>query len=209
MAGIELAPGLRLVTRAQWGADARLPRLGHSVARSARTHVFIHHTVMIDRDPTPNIWERDAEIFAMMRSLQRARPDLGLDVPYSFVAFLTAGEGLTIAEGRGEDRSGAHSVGHNSAAIGIAFAGDFHGADIDAAEIAARMPLLSAFLGWLRSSASHPAYGSFAPMARLGSVRPPAATGRAVWAHCDIKATACPGAKLLPHLAAVTFGGEA
>ncbi|MCW3835993.1 N-acetylmuramoyl-L-alanine amidase [Sphingomonas canadensis] len=206
MGGIAIAPGLRLYPRSAWGADARLPRLGHAVSREAWTSVFIHHTVMPDRDATPNLWEGEAEIFAMMRSLQRARPDLGLDVPYSFVAFLMAGGGLAICEGRGEDRSGAHSVGYNGSGIGIAFAGDFENGAVAQAEIAARMPMLSAFLGWLRTDASHPDYRRFVPMRRLGSRRPPPETGRAVFAHCDIKATACPGKKLLACLGAVTFG---
>lgn len=203
MSGFDIARHLRFVPRSGWGASPRYPREGHKVARDRRTHVFIHHTVMVDRDDSPNIWETEAEIFAKMRSLQTARPDLGLDVPYSFVAFMTTlNDGLYICEGRGEDRSGAHSVGHNTASIGVSFAGDFENRPIADEEIAKRMPMLSAFLGWLKHSASHPDYGSYEPMKNLGSKRP---KDRAVFVHQDIKATACPGAKLIPHLAEVAF----
>lgn len=164
MADFEIVPNLRLVTRKAWGADTSIPRLGTSVPRRERTHVFIHHTVMVDNDGTPNVWETDGEIFVMMRRLQKVRPDLGLDVPYNFVAFLTAGGGLTICEGRGEDRSGAHTVGHNSKAIAVSFAGDFENRIIAPADLEERMPLLSEFLKWLRTSASHPQYGDFEPL---------------------------------------------
>lgn len=200
---IELSPGLRLASRAAWGASSKHPRLGAKVARSNRTHVFIHHTVMVDNDDSPNVWESDEEAFAKMRQLQTVRPDLGLDVPYSFVAYIMADGGLLICEGRGEDRDGAHSRGHNTAAIGISFAGNFHDRAIPEAALAAAIPLLSRFLGWLRFSASHAGYGNYAPMAQLGSRKAP--NGRRVWAHRDIKATACPGDKLMKHLDGVVF----
>ncbi len=203
MPDFEIVPNLRLVTRKAWGADSARPRLGKTVPRSNRTHVFAHHTVMVDNDTTPNLWEGDAEIFAMMRRLQTVRPDLGLDVPYNFVVFLTAANGgVTICEGRGEDRSGAHTVGHNTKAIAISFAGDFQNRIIDPAEIASRMPLISKFLGWLKFSASHPEYGMFEPLSKLGTMRP---AGRQIFFHRDVKDTDCPGSKLEQHLKTVTF----
>lgn len=205
MPKFDIVPGLRVVTRDTWGANVNHPRLGATVPRSRRTHVFIHHTVMIDKsDATPNIWERESDVFKMMRTLQTVRAaDLGADVPYNFVAFCTrANNGLTICEGRGEDRAGAHTKGHNTAAIAVSFAGDFQSADIDNVEIARRMPLLSFFLGWLKHSASHPDYGTFAPMRKLGSLQP---QGRRVFFHRDVKNTACPGAKLERHLNQVDF----
>ncbi|MCW3835925.1 N-acetylmuramoyl-L-alanine amidase [Sphingomonas canadensis] len=203
MAMFDIAPGLRFCARAAWGADPRLPRLGAPVPRTARTHVFVHHSTLGERDATPALWETEAGIFAAMRTLQRCRPDLGLDVPYSFVAFLAApNDGLYICEGRGEDRSGAHTVGHNSAAIGIAFAGDFENRPPAPDAIARRMPALSRFLGWLRHECAHPGYAAPAPMELLDSRHP---AGRAVWFHSDVKATACPGRHLKPHLEGVIF----
>jgi len=201
MADFEIEDGLRFVDRSGWTPNPTLPRLGGIVPRSDRTHVIIHHTVTPDADTTPNIWETDNSIFNRMRRLQVARPDLGLDVPYSFVAFIHP-SGLVICEGRGEDRTGAHTKGHNTAGIGISFAGDFENNGIAPNIIADRIPLLSAFLRWLRTSASHPDYGEFPPMPNLGSLRP---SSRQVFAHQDFKSTDCPGAQIKPHLDEVDF----
>jgi hypothetical protein len=166
--------------------------------------VIIHHTDMVDdSDDTPNIWQREKDIFAMMRNLQTCRPDLGLDVPYNFVAFMTElNDGLYICEGRGEDRTGAHTKGHNTAGIAVSFAGSFETKPIEPVEIARRMPFLSLFLGWLRHSASHPDYGTFPPMKKLDSVQP---AGRHVFYHQDFKNTDCPGKKLKQFLPQVAF----
>ncbi len=201
MADFQIVEDLRFVSRSSWGPNLSLPRLGGNVARSDRTHVIIHHTVTPDNDSTPNVWDDDATIFERMRRLQVARPDLGLDVPYSFVAFLTGG-GLVICEGRGEDRVGAHTKGHNTRGIAVSFAGDFENKDVDEDVIAERMPMLSGFLSWLRTSASHPDYGNFAPMTNLGSMRP---SDREVFFHRDFKNTDCPGKLLEPHLFNVAF----
>jgi N-acetylmuramoyl-L-alanine amidase len=203
MADFEIVPGLRFVDRRGWGASAEHPRLGNDVPRNARTHVIIHHTVMPDTDGSPNLWETDTEVFAMMRRLQTVRPDLGLDVPYNFVVFLmNGGTRIIVCEGRGEDRSGAHTKGHNTTGIGVCFAGNFENAAVDPMAISSRMFLLSHFLGWLKFSASHPSYGNFAPMANLGNLRP---QSRAVFFHEDFKNTACPGRIMKPHAAQVRF----
>ena len=83
-----IQPGLTYLTRAEWGANTSLPRLGASVPRSERTEAIIHHTVIIDSDATKNLWTNLAEVKAKMRQLQVIRPDLGMDVPYNFVMFL-------------------------------------------------------------------------------------------------------------------------
>ena len=199
---IELAPGLILHSRSDWRADSNFPRRGHRVERDQRTHVIIHHTVMTDRsDSSPNIWETDREIYAMMRKLQVVRKnDLGADVPYNFVAFLQRSGQLAICEGRGEARTGAHTKGHNPTGIAVAFAGNFEDVDIEAIEIYRCVHLLSLFLGWLKSSASHPDYGTYAPMENLCSLRP---RDRAVFFHQDFKATACPGTQLMRFMSMV------
>jgi hypothetical protein len=113
-----------------------------------------------------------------------------------------SGDRLMICEGRGEDRSGAHTKGHNTRAVAVSFAGNFHDHEVDRASLERRMDLLSAFLGWLKHDPSHPDYGTFAPMTNLGSLKP---EGRRVWAHSDIKATACPGRHLEAVLERVEF----
>jgi len=204
MAKFDIAPGLTFVSRSEWSPNNAHPRLGDSVPRNARTHVFIHHTDMEDEhDSTPNIWESESRMYAMMRELQVVRPDLGLDVPYNFIAFMNSvNGGLYICEGRGEDRTGAHTKGHNTAAIAVSFAGSFESMAISPLEIASRMSLLSYFLGWLRYNPSHPDYGDFAPMVNLDKLTP---EGRRVWYHQDVKNTDCPGAKLMTHLPQVRF----
>lgn len=204
MAKFDIAPGLTFVSRNEWSPNGDHPRLGAIVPRDRRTHVFIHHTDMEDEgDGTPNVWESEARMFAMMRDLQVCRPDLGLDVPYNFIAFISSiNDGLYICEGRGEDRAGAHTKGHNTAAIAVSFAGSFENRPIPSAEIEARMPLLSYFLGWLRYDPSHPAYGNHSPMINLDRLRP---EGRRVWYHRDVKNTDCPGVKLMAHLPQVRF----
>lgn len=204
MAKFEIVPGLKFVDRKGWGADPAHPRRGHRVKRDRRTHVIIHHTVLSDSsDTSPNIWETEAETFKTMRRLQVIRPDLGNDVPYNFVAFPMAGQTkLVICEGRGEDRTGAHTKGHNTQGIAVAFCGNFHDLPVPGLDIAKRMYLLSYFLGWLRFDPSHPSYGDFAPMVNLDSLR---AENRQVFFHRDFKATACPGDKLIPYLSQLTF----
>lgn len=205
MAKFDIVPGLTFVDRSSWGADPQYPRKGHKVGRDKRTHVIIHHTVMVDNDDkSPNLWETENEVFSMMRKLQTVRPDLGFDVPYNFVAFLMTGSPrVMICEGRGEDRSGAHTIDHNTAGIAISFAGDFENKAIDSTAISERMPLISNFLGWLKFSSSHPAYGNYPPMLNLGELQP--TKDRAVFFHQDFKNTDCPGEKLKPHLAQLTF----
>jgi hypothetical protein len=202
MAKFEIIPNLVFYSRKEWVANVNLPRLGGKVDRNDRTHVFIHHTVTPDSDATPNIWETEDEILARMRKLQVIRPDLGLDVPYNFVAFIMKDGKLAICEGRGEDRTGAHTKGHNTKAIAVSFAGNFEDLSVSGANLKEKMSLLSHFLGWLRFDPSHEDYGQFREMRNLGSLAP---TGRKVFAHSDIKATACPGHKLERHLDELDF----
>lgn len=203
MTTFSIAPGLTVIDRKGWRADGRRPRLGRKVARGRRTHVIVHHTTMVDRsDTSPNIWETTNEITLAMRALQVVRADdLGADVPYNFVAFLVP-DGLVICEGRGEDRTGAHTKGHNTTGIGIAFAGNFDTDGISGFDVARRLYLFSIFLGWLKFDASHADYGNFAPLKKLGTLRP---AERRVYIHQDFKNTACPGKKLVAHLGQIDF----
>lgn len=202
MARFEISSNLVFADRREWVSNTTLPRLGALVPRDWRTHVFIHHTVTPDSDDTPNIWEDEKAAFARMRVLQITRPDLGFDVPYNFVAFIMKNGDLLICEGRGEDRAGAHTKGHNTRAIGVAFAGNFEDLPTTGAKIGKKMKLLSLFLGWLKYDPSHPDYGTYPPMPNLDRLKP---AGRNVWAHSDVKATACPGKKIESHLAAIEF----
>lgn len=201
MAKFSIVPNLNFFSRDEWVSNTNLPRLGRKVDREDRTHVIIHHTVTPDADSTPNAWETEDELIERMRKLQVIRPDLGMDVPYSFVAFLMKDGGLNIFEGRGEDRTGAHTKGHNTAGIGVSFAGNFQDST-GGADMPSGMKLLSYFLGWLKHDPSHPSYGQYAPMKKLGSLMP---SNRRVFVHGDMAKTSCPGDKLLDALGSVDF----
>jgi hypothetical protein len=184
---------LIILSRADWGARTDLPRLGAIVDRSRRTKVFIHHTVIVDNDATANQWESVDEVKQKMRQLQTVRrQDLGADVPYSMVAFCMANGDLILGEGRDIDRSGAHTSGHNTAALGISFQGDFEHHPVPA-EFNSQIAALS---NWLRQLREQQGF------VNLGTERP---MGREVFAHRDVRASDCPGVHIFNRLSAIRF----
>lgn len=97
---------VQFLNRFDWGADPRSVVLGAAIPHQQFVGLVIHHTV-ID-------YVVGGDAAAYMRRLQRSRPDLGLEVPYSFVIFETEDpNSCIVAEGRGWGRSGAHTVGYN------------------------------------------------------------------------------------------------
>jgi Hemopexin len=190
-------PDLEAVTlfydRTEWNADTTIPRLGNAVARPDRNEVFIHHTVISDQDSTPNEFETLTKCFNGMRVLQRTRPDLGLDVPYNFVAFVMSNGDLVLCEGRGFDRDGAHTKGHNTNGIAVSFQGNFEAtngpADFDS--------LLEGLGWWLRKLRRNDGFTA------LGDSHP--TNGREVFGHRDVASTACPGKNLYAMLDRVVF----
>jgi hypothetical protein len=182
-----------VLSRADWGARTDLPRRGDIVGRSRRTHVFIHHTVIIDNDSTVNEWEDMDEVKRQMRRLQTVRAqDLGADVPYSMVAFCMSNGDLVLGEGRGLDRSGAHTVGHNTAALGISFQGNF-----ESSSLPRNLESQLAALGdWLRELRTQHGF------VNLGSLRP---LGREVFGHREVKSTDCPGENIFTRLRLIRF----
>lgn len=97
------------LTRADWGAG---PVTRGEVLTVAPVGWFVHHTVMILPD-----YDRDGfrhgdldDVKRYMGELQRARPDLGSEIPYSWVGFRGENDhAVVICEGRGAMRSGAHT----------------------------------------------------------------------------------------------------
>lgn len=163
--------------RAAWHADLSLPRLGHVVPRAQFVGLVAHHTVIVMPD-----WDHDGiidgdldDIRRYMQHLQIARPDLGLDVPYSFVVFRGVDEyDHIVCEGRGFDRTGAHTAGFNSSRYGVALAGDF--------------------------TSVAPTIGMLAGVRWIGAQLDDPVGARPTLGHCDTKATACPGAMAYPLL---------
>jgi len=170
------------LNRESWGARTDLVRLGYNVPRDQRTEIIVHHTVIVDSDATPNLWETIDEVKAKMRQLQTIRPDLGLDVPYSFVIFLMADGTIIVCEGRGLDRTGAHTYGHNTSGIGVAFEGNFElSVNIERFTVE-----INQFLGWLKFDKD---------MSYLQDI----------FKHNDFSNTACPGLYIVSVLSNFMF----
>ncbi len=156
--------GIVWIERLQWGAGP--VTLGVAAPHEQFRRLTIHHTV------APCYGTDVATVVAYMKRLQTSRPDLGLEVPYSFVVF----EGPTpedayIAVGRGWCRTGAHTAGYNSTTYGVALAGDY----TDRA----------------------PSPGQLAAIREIGRhITDPEPT----WGHRDSYATACPGDSAYPLL---------
>lgn len=184
--------GLVYLTRKEWGADTTIPRLGSVVARSDRTEAIFHHTVIVDSDTTKNRWTTLTEVKAKMRQLQVIRPDLGLDVPYNFVMFLMEDGAIVVCEGRGLNRSGAHTRGHNYAGMATALQGNF----MLPINLSPHVSGMSRWLGWLRYDKG---------MDNLGEDHP---AGRIAYGHRDFASTGCPGDNLYDIILQLTFKKE-
>ncbi len=189
---LKIAPDVQYLSRAEWGADTDLPRLGTTYPADEPTEAIQHHTVIIDNDATPNRWETAAEVIVKMRQLQTIRPDLGLDVPYSYVAFpmkYTHKIGLILCEGRGPYRRGAHTMYHNRTGRATAIEGNTEiGVPLDE-----YVGMMSYAWGWIKDE-----HG----LVNLGSVRPE--RGGVVFGHTDFRReddrrtwTVCPGENMM------------
>ncbi len=213
---IRISDKVELWSREEWGAQYsyRLgggddPRGGRQyIAKSRRTMHFFHHSVIIDLDQTQNVWETDAEVRTNAVVIQNARPDLGggfYDWPYNFGAYFRPNGRMTIVEGRGGVRSGAHTKGrnvegvhYNIAGLATCIAGN--------TEIAFNIqpyvePLndwtyyLKHNLGYSTVDKLHPPVG-----ARAGYNVPSDSYG-----HISVYATACPGRLMYSILPQITF----
>ena len=167
--------GVTYLTREDWGADPLVVTRGHPAVPTQWERIVYHHTVIIDRDATPNLWTNAAEVKAKMRQLQKIRPDLGSEVPYAFVLFLMEDGGLYVCEGRGTRRTGAHTIGHNSSWLGVAWEGDFENFTQD---VRSWIPKVNHFAWWIRKQGCR-------------NLRSP------FMVHQDTSQTACPGSEVI------------
>lgn len=116
---------LTIIGRATWGAGPL--RSGALIDHARFVGLAVHHTVMVMAD-----YDRDGflhgdldDIKRYMKALQVARPDLGGEVPYSWVVFRGRGDhDAVVCEGRGFGVTGAHTAGYNSTRYGVAYAGN-------------------------------------------------------------------------------------
>lgn len=162
---------LTIIGRATWGAGPL--RSGAKIDHARFVGLAIHHTVMVMPD-----YDRDGirrgdidDVKRYMRQLQTARPDLGNEVPYSWVVFpgRSPDDGV-VAEGRGFGVTGAHTVGYNSTRYGVAYAGNTNTDPVTPGVLEA--------IRWVGRHLADPA----------GAAR--------TFGHRDVKSTACPGDRL-------------
>jgi len=90
----------------------------------------------------------------------------------SFVVFLMTDGDIIVCEGRGYDRDGAHTYGHNTDGIGVALEGNF---DLSV-DVTPYQPTINTFLASLR--------GLFANLATIDK-------------HQDFSQTGCPGKSII------------
>ncbi len=211
-----ISPRVTLLNRADWGArhgyrlgGADDPRGGRRyIAKSERTHHVFHHSVIVDTDVSKNIWETLAKVRANMCVIQGARPDLGggyFDVPYNWVAYFRPNGKLTVCEGRGIRRSGAHTAGrdvngvhHNISAPATCIAGNTElGPALD--------PWRAALNDWLRY------LKHTAGLSAIDLIHPPRGARASFrlaaesYGHRHLDATACPGEHLWRALPQLSF----
>lgn len=112
------------LTRDDWGGG---PVKATWLGLDAFNQWYLHHAVGAMRD-----YDRDGflngdldDVRRYMQQLQKARPDLGSEVPYSALLFPgTRPDTCVLAEGRGPGYKGAHTAGQNSHALAWAVAGN-------------------------------------------------------------------------------------
>jgi hypothetical protein len=170
------------LTRRDWGASPLTPTAGYPIATGQVVGAVEHHTVMVLPDYDGDGYSRGDldDILRYMRQLQRARPDLGNEVPYTFVLFPgTTDATCVVAEGRGLGRTGAHTAGLNSTRIAIAVAGN---TDADA-------PLTDGMVRGFRWVCSWALDDPAGAVATIGHQQAPPYFQNGV----NLNATACPG----------------
>lgn len=163
-----------VLERVDWRADGgATPQAGYPAPHAQFVGLAIHHTVMVlpDYDRDGHLRGDLDDVRLYMRTLQYARPDLGPDVPYSFVVFPGArDEDGIVAVGRGFGRTGAHTIDYNSTRYGVAYAGN---ASIDRVT-----PGVLEAVRWVGARLASPG------------------TAAATFGHRDVKSTECPGNNL-------------
>ena len=149
---------------------------GHPLPHEQINGLTIHHTVM-------PFFGEPGDLVALRKYMVRlahVRPDLAWrrpngtlqpEVPYSFVVFKGNHENQGIViEGRGWDRTGAHTANFNSKVYGVAYAGN---TDIE-----------------------HMTPGVVAAIRHIGMRLPRPLEADRTRAHRETKATSCPGSHL-------------
>ena len=156
----------RIIARSEWGARYAN---GFGSRAVGSLDKWAHHTVTI----APDLVAPYDDDYQAIRDLEKIGQDrFGGGMSYSF---LITPVGL-LFEGLGIDRVGAHTAGHNTSSVGVAFVGNYETTVPTQEQMGAAAWLLAHGAGkWWNV---------------------PAFTG----GHRDVKATACPGQHLYSRL---------
>lgn len=145
----------------------------HRVPHQQFKGLAVHHTVTNwnpDDYTGENYGDLQHDIGTAMRALLFSRPDLGPEVPYSFVVFQDPDPNLAwLAEGRGLSFTGAHTAGYNSTVYGVAMYGNYDLRD--------------------------PTPGMAEAIYTVGTWLADPIGARPTIFHYDVSATACPGGR--------------
>ncbi|KKK90603.1 hypothetical protein LCGC14_2721350, partial [marine sediment metagenome] len=119
---------------------------------------------------------------AHMRYLQTVRMNHPTepirDVPYNLVLFLMENGDVIACEGRGPNRSGAHTIGHNRDGYGTAFAANMEA--LPNPRVGLYVPKINFVFGWVKAN----------QLPRLGPFDP----------HQKYSSTLCPGQAVIPQI---------
>lgn len=164
---------MRIISRAEWGSTQ--PD-GFGTRGIGSLDKWLHHTATA----TPRADISEAQEAAIVRQIEKTRPDLGTRMPYTFLVFPSG----RVYQGHSINRIGAHTAGHNTKSAGIALVGNYSTAEPSAAMIAAVVELLQ--------------HGVTAKWWNY-----PTLNG----GHRDTKATQCPGNNAYPLIPGINEAG--
>lgn len=164
---------MHIISRPEWGSTQPDGFGSRSIGSLDK---WLHHTAT----NTPSEGLSQAEESAIVRQIEKSRPDLGSRMPYTFLVFPSG----RVYQGHSINRIGAHTAGHNSKSVGISLVGNYSTSGVTKAMHAAVVALLQhgVSAGWWNY---------------------PTLNG----GHRDTKATQCPGNNAYPLIPGINQAG--
>ncbi|GAB2685799.1 N-acetylmuramoyl-L-alanine amidase [Thalassiella azotivora] len=192
----------QIISRAQWGADERLTRGAPSYSATLKA-ATVHHTADTNNYDQAGAVRMMRSIYAYhTQSLQWS------DVGYNFVVDKWG----RIYEGRagGIDKNviGAHAGGFNTSTVGVSAIGNYE----TAAAPQVMVDAITRVIAWKLGNAFVDPAASVQLTSAGGSSSYPAGrvvTLPTVFAHRDVKSTACPGKNLYAQMRAIRTAARA
>lgn len=122
---------MHIISRPEWGSTQPDGFGSRSVGSLDK---WLHHTAT----KTPAADLTQAQESAIVRGIEKSRPDLGSRMPYTFLVFPSG----RVYQGHSINRIGAHTAGHNSKSVGISLVGNYSTSGVTTAMFAAVVSLL-------------------------------------------------------------------